>query len=162
MKITPATGVSLRPIQEYDREFLFRVYASTRREELAVVGWSQADEDAFLRMQFAAQHQYYQEHYQGADFSVILACNLPVGRLYVAVWDSEIRIIDISILGEYRDQGIGSSLLLGLKEKAQESGCGLTIHVEKMNPARRLYERLGFRIVADKGVYDFMEWRDAR
>jgi ribosomal protein S18 acetylase RimI-like enzyme len=33
----------------------------------------------------------------------------------------------------------------------------LSIHVEANNPARRLYERLGFRSVADHGVYLLLE-----
>ena len=37
-----ATGVALRPVRPDDGPFLRRVYASTRLEELAPLGWSAA------------------------------------------------------------------------------------------------------------------------
>jgi len=55
--------VSLRPIRPDDAAFLYEVYASTRTEELAVVDWDAAQKAAFLHQQYAAQHQFYQEHY---------------------------------------------------------------------------------------------------
>src|SRR4028119_657085 len=78
--------VTLRPIRDEDREFLFRVYAATREEELAPVPWTPEQKEAFLRMQFDAQHAYYQEHYAGADFDVALADGEAVGRPYLARW----------------------------------------------------------------------------
>ena len=52
-------------------------------------------------MPFDAQHAYYQEHYAGAAFDVILVDGQPAGRLYVARESDEIRIIDIALLPEY-------------------------------------------------------------
>ena len=149
--------VELRPIEPGDEEFLYRVYASTRQEELAQTGWDEAHKESFLRMQFDAQSRYYREHYTEAKFSVILADGRPAGRLYVARWPEEIRIVDIALLPEYRGAGIGTSLLRELFSESEESGKPLSIHVERFNPALRLYERLGFRKVADKGVYILME-----
>ena len=61
-------GIVLRSIRADDMAFLCRVYASTREEELAVTDWSAAQKEAFLVMQFNAQHTYYQENYRGAAF----------------------------------------------------------------------------------------------
>ena len=110
-------------------------------------------------MQFDAQHAHYQEHYPGAAFDVILVDGQPAGRLYVAREDDEIRIVDIALLPEYRNRGIGTRLLRGLQSEAAAAGKPLSIHVERFNPALRLYERLGFRQIEDQGVYLFMEWR---
>jgi ribosomal protein S18 acetylase RimI-like enzyme len=151
--------IALRPISPGDEELLYRIYASTREEELAPVGWSPEEKVAFLRQQFTAQHRYYQEHYVDSRFDIVLADGLPIGRLYVARWTREIRLIDIALLPAYRRRGIGGALLRELLAEGEASGRPVTIHVEVYNPALALYERLGFRKVADRGVYQLMEWR---
>jgi len=150
---------SLRPIQREDEEFLYRVYASTRTDELAPVPWSDEQKDSFLRMQFAAQHRYYQESYTASSFDVVMVDGERAGRLYIARWPEELRIIDVALLPEYRRRGIGTALLARLREEAAGNGLPVRIHVERANRARALYERLGFRVVADRGVYLFLEWR---
>ena len=110
-------------------------------------------------MQFAAQAQYYREHYPDTSFDVILLGAEAVGRLYVSRWRDELRIVDIALLPEFCNRGIGTTLLRGLQSEAAAAGKPLRIHVERFNPALRLYERLGFRQIEDKGVYLFMEWR---
>jgi ribosomal protein S18 acetylase RimI-like enzyme len=89
---------------------------------------------------------------------VILANGAPAGRLLVARWSEEIRIVDITLLPEFRGSGTGSGLLRELMAEAAAAGKRLSIHVEVQNPAMRLYERLGFRPVGDAGVYLRMEW----
>ncbi len=150
-------NVALRPVEPGDEVFLYRVYASTREAELAQTGWDETQKAAFLRMQFDAQSSYYEEHYRGAEFSVILFDGTPVGRLYVARWREEIRIVDIALLPEPRGMGIGTRLLRGLVSESETSGKPLSIYVERFNPALRFYERLGFRVAADKGVYLLMK-----
>ena len=150
--------LALRPIRPDDGPFLYKVYASTRLEELAPLGWSAEQQAAFLTQQFNAQHQYYHANYADADFQIILVNGQPGGRLYVDRRGDEIRIIDIALLPEYRRAGVGSRLLRDLLDEAAAGGKPVRIHVEKFNPALRLYERLGFSIVDDRGVYWFMEW----
>jgi GNAT superfamily N-acetyltransferase len=150
--------VSFRLIRPDDEAFLYEVYASTRTEELAVVDWDEAHKAAFLHMQFAAQHQFYQEHYTKTDFLIILRYAVPVGRLYIARWQDEIRIMDIALLPPYRNAGIGTAILRDLLAEAAAAHKPVRIHVEKFNPALQLYERLGFTPIEDKGVYLFMEW----
>jgi ribosomal protein S18 acetylase RimI-like enzyme len=152
--------ITLRPIAADDAELLCRVYGSTRIDELAQTDWSDEQKEAFVRMQFTAQHAYYREHYAEAEFSVVLRDGQPAGRLYVARWPEEIRIVDITFLPEHRGAGLGSRLLAGLLEEARQrpEGRVVSIHVERQNPALELYRRLGFREVADKGVYLLLEW----
>jgi ribosomal protein S18 acetylase RimI-like enzyme len=150
--------LKLRPIRSEDREFLCQLYASTREEELSLIDWPAHQKEAFLRMQFDAQHAYYQEHYAQASFQVIVLDGQPVGRLYVQRWPDEIRLVDISLVPSQRGSGLGSSLMRELMAEAESSGRPLTIHVEKFNRALRLYERLGFRQAEDRGVYWFLKW----
>ena len=152
------TTLSLRPITPEDDPFLAGVYASTRAEELAVTGWSDENKAVFCRRQFDAQSAHYLENYPGASFQVIERDGAAIGRLYVARWEKEIRIVDITLLAESRGAGIGTKLLTELQDEARSAGKPLTIHVERFNPARRLYERLGFKIVEEQEVYLLMEW----
>ncbi len=150
--------ITLRPITPQDQDFLYRVYASTRAAELGQVDWDEARKSVFLRMQFNAQHLYYAENYAHAQFQIVLLDGAPIGRLYVDKRAAEIRIVDIALLPKQCGQGIGSHLLLEILAEGQARGVPVTIHVERFNPALRLYERLGFRPVEDKGVYLLMEW----
>jgi ribosomal protein S18 acetylase RimI-like enzyme len=153
-----ARGVGFRPITDADLPFLYRVYASTRTEELALVAWSDGQKAAFLTAQFEAQHAHYQRYYPGAEWLVITHAGQPVGRLYIVRWTREHRLIDITLLPEHRGQGLGTALLHDLMTEAAAAAKAVSIHVEKFNPAMRLYKRLGFQMVEDKGVYDLMRW----
>ena len=150
--------VDLRPAGECDTGFLYQLYASTRADEMALVDWTDAQKEQFLRMQFQAQHTYYHDRFNQAAFDVIELKGIPVGRLYVDRRAGEIRIIDIALLPEYRGQGIGGEIMQSLLNEAVDSNKAVSIHVERNNPALTLYRRLGFRHVSDEGVYYFMQW----
>ena len=154
---TDEPELALRPAGGDDYELLGRVYASTRAEELAPVPWSDAQKHEFLAQQFAAQSAHYAEHYADASFDVILVDGEPAGRLIVARRDVAILIVDIALLPEYRSRGVGTRLLRSLIEESEAGGRKLTIHVEINNPARTLYDRLGFRPAEEHGVYVLME-----
>lgn len=152
------SSLRLRPVTPADDSFLAGVYASTRAEELAVTGWSDEEKAVFCRGQFDAQSAHYRENYPGALLQVIEKEGVPIGRLYVAHWEREVRIMDIALLPEHRGSGLGTKLLRELQGEACSAGKTLTIHVERFNPALKLYERLGFQMVEDKGVYLLMSW----
>jgi ribosomal protein S18 acetylase RimI-like enzyme len=150
-------NVTARPATPDDAPFLLAVYASTREEELALVGWTDEQKAAFCASQFAAQDAWYRENYPGATYDVVLVDGEPAGRRYVARWPDEIRLMDIALLPAYRGRGIGSRLLDELLAEADAAGRRTSVHVEKFNRARSLYERLGFVEAEDKGVYVLLE-----
>lgn len=151
--------VALRPVRPSDEPFLLRVYAGTRAEELAPVPWSPEQKAAFVAQQFAAQTAHYARHYAGMSADVILVDDEPAGRLLVARWGDEIRIVDISILPEFRGRGAGTVVLRQLLGEAAAAGKRLSVHVERENRAVGLYERLGFQLVGEHSVvYLRMEW----
>jgi ribosomal protein S18 acetylase RimI-like enzyme len=154
-----ADAVTLRPVHGGDGELLYAIYASTRTGELAQVAWDDAQKDRFLRMQFEAQRKFYESEYPGAEFQVILAAGKPAGRLYVHRREQEIRIMDIALLPEFRGRGIATRLLNEILAEGERTTRPVTIHVESFNPARWLYERLGFAKIADNGVYHLLEWK---
>jgi ribosomal protein S18 acetylase RimI-like enzyme len=148
--------IRLRPITAADEPFLRALYGSTRAEELAPVPWSEEQKRAFLDMQFHAQTIHYQKHYGDGEFLMIENRGEPIGRLLLHRTSTEIRIIDISLLPEHRRRGIGTNLLRDVLDEGAASSRRVSIHVEHFNPAKRLYERLGFRHVETNGVYDLM------
>ncbi len=151
-------SITFRPICDDDMEFLYRVYACSREEELAQTPWNDDEKHQFLEMQFTAQHTHYQKYFDDAQFDLILIDGEPVGRLYVRRRDDEIRIVDIALLPEQRGTGIGGGIMKDLLAEAAAANKPARIHVEQNNPAMHLYERLGFRKTGDTGVYFLMEW----
>jgi ribosomal protein S18 acetylase RimI-like enzyme len=109
-------------------------------------------------MQFQAQHRFYMEQFADAEFSVVRWRGRDVGRLYLHRRADELRLIDIALLPEVRRQGLGGALMRRILSMGQEAGKPVRIHVEKNNPALRLYHRLGFENVEDQGVYYLMQW----
>jgi ribosomal protein S18 acetylase RimI-like enzyme len=153
--------ISLRPECPQDQEFLFALYASTRDEEMKLVPWSDSLKRSFLKMQFELQSTHYHNHYSSASYQIILAEGQPIGRLYVHRSDSQILVIDIALSPQHRGAGIGRQLLEEVLAEARAAKKTVGIHVERNNPALRLYTRLGFCVLEDKGVYYYMEWSPA-
>jgi ribosomal protein S18 acetylase RimI-like enzyme len=144
-------------VVDSDRAFLVELYGSVREPELAQVPWDDATKRAFVEQQFAAQDAHYRQHYPGATLDVVEVDGRRAGRLYVHRGPSDIRIMDVALAPAFRNRGIGTTLLSELIEEAQASGRKLSIHVEVNNPARALYERLGFAPAGEHGVYVLME-----
>jgi ribosomal protein S18 acetylase RimI-like enzyme len=153
-------GFVLRSESEADVPFLRGLYISTRWEELAIVpNWTDEQKIAFLESQFAAQRQHYLAYYANAAFDVLEDNGLPAGRLYLDRQDKTLLIIDIALLPDWRNRGIGTALIEAVFAEARLCGKEVSISVEKFNPAQRLYRRLGFREYAEDNVYWFMYWR---
>jgi GNAT superfamily N-acetyltransferase len=76
-----------------------------------MVQWDEATKRAFVEQQFSAQDHHYRTNYSGTSYDVILAAGEPAGRLYVARWEKEIRIVDIALVPAFRGRGLGTALL---------------------------------------------------
>lgn len=158
-------AVTLRPALELDQTLLLRVYASTRTAELALTGWDAVTCSRFVQMQFLAQSTHYRQYWPASEHSVIQVqsqdATLPVGRLWIDRRAKSIHVLDIALLPDWRGQGIGAQCLESLMLEASQTGLELTIQVEQGNPARHLYDRLGFQSVGlQHGVHQLMAWRN--
>ena len=149
--------ITLRNIQLVDEEFLFNVYASTRADEMSLVAWDDSQKETFLRMQFHAQCQQYQFTYPEAINQIIEFNGIPAGRLIVDRSANETILVDIALLPDFRNLGLGTSLLRSL----QKEGKKITLHVIRSNPAVNLYQRFGFIFVGEEAFYSKMEWSPA-
>jgi GNAT superfamily N-acetyltransferase len=149
--------VAVRPAGEADDAFFARVYASTREEDVTRMGFGEEERAAFVAQQFAAQSAHYARCYGGASYSVVVVDGVDAGRLIVADLADEVLIVDVALLPAFRGRGVGTRLLGPLLAEADAAGRTVGIHVERFNPAQRLYERLGFVAGDDDGVYRKME-----
>jgi RimJ/RimL family protein N-acetyltransferase len=154
--------ISLRPVTDQDENFLLSVYASTRAAELAQVPWSTEQKEAFVRMQFTAQKQHYAAEYPQADHDLICVDGVPVGRIYLDRAADVLNILDITVLPEHRNSGIGSFLLGQIVDEARRTGRSIMIYVETFNPSLRLFERLGFRKDKEHGFQLLLKWSPSR
>jgi len=152
--------VELRPVAPTDDPFLLSVYASTREDELAQVEWAEGQKDIFLRWQFDLQRREYETRFPDADYRVIVLDQQPAGRIWVGADNEQIRLLDIALLPEFQNRGVGTALVERLKRQADNDGKALRHMVFVLNNnAERFYERLGFRKIEDFGAYKHMEWR---
>jgi GNAT superfamily N-acetyltransferase len=150
---------TLRPLLAEDEEFSFKVYASTRADEMNLVDWSDQQKQAFLRMQFKAQGQHYRNHYPTAQYYVIQRDGVDAGRLFRDLSGKELLLMDIVLLPQYRNAGIGTEIIKELIKEAGQLGLPLVLHVEFFNPVISLYTRLGFVKTREvNAVYHEMVW----
>jgi ribosomal protein S18 acetylase RimI-like enzyme len=155
-------AIEFRPITEEDIEFLYKLYASTRADEMVLTGWNETVVEEFLRSQFNLQHTQYMKNYtEGGTFEIILVDHIPAGRLYLQRKPNDLHIIDIALLPEFRGKGTGSRIMKELMAEADQKNLPLTLYVEQFNPALGLYERLGFEKKELIGVYFSMVRRQS-
>lgn len=144
--------LGLRPQTEADWPFLRDLFVSRRwAEACAASGWNDAQRLAFLHSQAELQQRHYAQQFASADFLLIEQHHSAIGRLCVLRAEREVRVIDIALLPDWQRQGIGSAVMRAVLYEAGDLACSLS--VEAFSPARRLYERLGFRLLTEQGPY---------
>lgn len=146
--------MELRRVEPGDDGLLFAIFV-TSRPELAMLP------EPLVRTQFRSQAMSYRSQYPDAEHSVVLVEGRPVGQLMIDRSDERLHLVDIALLPEARGMGIGTALMQSLQAEAAAAGVPLGLSVYEANPARRLYERLGFGVVEVQPPYLRMEWRPA-
>ena len=90
-------------------------------------------------------------HYRFDCADVLVRDDRPVGLLKVARDPGEWEIIQIQLDPSLQGQGVGRMLLEEIVSEAQNTGANLTLKVLTANPARKLYEQLGFEVCGVEG-----------
>lgn len=152
------SALGLRPATAEDQPFLRDLFASTRSDELAILIWDQNRADAFIAMQFNAQSRQYGLSYPYAYSSIIMWNEASIGRLLIDKGEHEFTLVDIALLPSHRGGGIGTHLLQDLLREAASAGKPVKLNVWNSNPAKRLYQRMGFSASTDDGMYCEMWW----
>lgn len=143
---------------------LFELYLSVRSEELGMRGWPDEMRDRVLRTQFDAQRRGYRDQYPGLDEQLIMSRGSPVGWVIVDRSGSrELRGLDIALIAEARQQGVGTHVMRLLQDEAAAGNKPMVIVVERRNSrALAFHGRLGFTAIGDTDVHCVMEWRQDR
>jgi GNAT superfamily N-acetyltransferase len=151
--------LTVRPVVKEDEPFLVALYGSTRTNELDQVQWAEGQREAFVQWQFDLQRREYGARYPNAEYDVILVDDCAAGRIWIGRDEEQIRLLDIALLPEYQNRGVGTALLRRLIDEAVELRKPLRHMVFVLNDdAQRFYERLGFVVIEDLGAYKHMEW----
>ena len=149
---TPATFI-LRQQSEGDLSFLRQLFISRRWAEVcAMKGWDDQQRLAFLHSQADLQQRHYTQHYSSAAFLIVEVQGQAIGRLCINVDGDSLHLVDIAVLGQWQQRGIGATVLHALTALADESGARVTLSVDSFSPARRLYERHGFEALPSEGL----------
>ena len=156
-RVRPET-LELRPVSEADRDFLLRVYADARRDELERTNWPDEQKRLFVEHQFDAQTRHYREVYPASKHLIINWNDEPVGRLFISSDPEEIAILDVTVLEEYRGRGIGTRIIESLTSDAAASQQRVRIYVEFFNPSGAFFQRRGFEPAEQDGIYIKFVW----
>jgi len=151
--------IATAPAGAEDEPFLFEVYVGARIGDFEALGWTETQVRALLHMQYEAQRVSYRRHYPTLLHEKVLEDGVPIGRMMTFEGEDELRIVDLALLPAYRGRGIGRGLIERVQKQAASSGKPLRLRVATDNPARRLYERLHFRIYEEIPPYVAMEWQ---
>jgi ribosomal protein S18 acetylase RimI-like enzyme len=128
--------VSLRPVRPSDRAFIEALYFETQRWIIErLFGWRGDD----------VERQKFEAFYNEGSTRVIVFDSKDVGWISVTSDDDETEIQQIYLSPRVQNKGIGTRIISDIIDEARASGRRVTLSTAKINPAIRLYERLGFR-----------------
>ena len=133
------------------------LFEEVRGPMFAPLGLPREHYDALLDMQYRARALDYGTRYPNLENLMLSADGVPVGAAIVNR-DVEMRLIDITVAAAWRGHGLGTEFMTGLLQEAHQAGRSVTLYVEPYNPAKRLYERLGFKVVSEDAANCFMKW----
>ena len=152
-------SIRLRRAEESDRGFLLRVFSSSSPDLLVLQRLEEPQRSQLLNMQFEAQSSQYRESFPHSEILIIEVADQPVGRLWIDAGDNNTHIVDVTVLPEFRNNGIGAKLMALIKTEAGKKSSTCTLRVKKDNLAKDFYLRQGFCVIQDNGVYLKMEWK---
>jgi ribosomal protein S18 acetylase RimI-like enzyme len=152
-------SISLRPVTSDDDPFLFEVYASSRGEDLATMGWEPEPIRTFLETQYSAQKVFLKNDYPETDDRIIMLGRERIGRIVVLRNDREIRLVDIALMPQYRNAGLGTHLVRDLMSEAAKLSIPFRLQLIRSNPAVALFEQLGLVRTGETGSHYQMEWQ---
>jgi ribosomal protein S18 acetylase RimI-like enzyme len=146
-----APRYELRPAAEGDIEFAWRLYEQLmRRRTEALIPW-----------RAERQREVIDSALRSGGMEMITAGGEVIGWLHVHDNTDGIDLHQIYLAPAHQRGGIGADILKRLQQRAAALGRPLRLNVLVNNPARRLYERLGFRIERSDAMKHYMTWTAA-
>jgi ribosomal protein S18 acetylase RimI-like enzyme len=149
----------MRPACREDEPLLFELFAGERRVEFAAAGVPQMQAEMLAQMQYRGRAMSYSAQFPEAEDSILIVEDgTPVGRLLVDRKSERWRVVDIAVLAEHRGRGVARKALIECQVQCAIAGTKLELEVATQNPARRLYEQLGFRVTGEDMLAVRMAW----
>jgi N-acetylglutamate synthase-like GNAT family acetyltransferase len=112
----------------------------------------------FLDMQYEAQQRFHENEYKKPVDQIVVRGNKAVGRVTFEPREHEIRCVEVAILPQHRNAGIGTRLIRELQTEAKRQKKPLRLQVIRFSRAVTLFERLGFQRISETGTHFQMEW----
>jgi len=154
-----ALNVSLRRAIFHDDEAFLHILFRDAHPEFQQIPVSQREIDSIVSMQFRLQQQGYESQFPESRHDLILLDEEPVGRIWVNRAEEDMTVVDIALLAQHRNKGIGAMLYARVMDEAREAGLPVRCSVERYNTGSfRFHDRLGFRVHEETETMQFMEW----
>jgi ribosomal protein S18 acetylase RimI-like enzyme len=132
---------------ENDSEFFMELFSEIKGSELLLHSWPPTIREQLLSMQYRGFMKSIQEEYPNHEDFLILFQSKMAGRLQIEKNDSFFRIINISLMPDFRGKGIGSYILKNILKEANLRQIPVELDVDVSNPAFFVYQNLGFNII---------------
>jgi GNAT superfamily N-acetyltransferase len=163
LKLRTSHGtIGLRPAAGGPSEeaFLYLLFASNRAPEMALMPISPADKEFLLQVQFRSMNDTYRKNYPAARYDIIELDRWPVGRIVTEVQANCVYYVDFALLPQAQSVGIGTTVLAAALEESRRLGLPARLRSFSYNwAAQRLYDKLGFTVVAEEPPQLVLEWR---
>jgi ribosomal protein S18 acetylase RimI-like enzyme len=144
--LRPLCRMNLRTANVEDFDFLYGLRRAAMKEYVArTYGWDEA-----------WQRENFRRHFDPSASRIIVSQGRDAGVLSVSETESEIVLNVVELLPEFQGRGIGTAVVRWVLEDAEGKGKAVKLQVLKVNPARRLYERLGFSTVGETETHYLM------
>lgn len=159
--LTTARGVlSLRPETDADEQFLFRLFAATKADEMTLMPLDDVGKDFLLRTQFRSMNASYRQQFPAARFDIVELNGVPIGRLITDVQPDQVYYVDIALLPETQQGGIATALMQAVLQEPAGLGVPARVKVLMHNVASlRLCQRIGFTVRTEEPPFLELEWR---
>ena len=146
-------SITTRTATEHDDAFLFALFKAVRSGEFAHAALEPAQLDLLIGIQYAGQKQSYGTQYPGGN-SIVLLDGEPVGRIWLFRGPAEHHLVDVALMPEFQNRGIGSILIAEAIAAARSAGVRLCCSIALTNGASlRFHQRLGFQVVGHDEIY---------
>lgn len=137
---------TVRQATEADYAFLFHLYQASMKDYVTQTwGWDEA-----------AQQILFRERFEPTHVQIVVVDGRAVGALSVQQQPDTLVLANLQILPEAQKQGLGAAIIKMLLCQARELGVSVSLQVLKVNPARKLYERLGFTVIGETDTHYLM------
>jgi len=156
---TGSVSHTLRIARNEDTPFLSALFFERNAPRFASLGWDDLQLRSILQMQYRARAKGYAEQFADLkDFVILDSKQQPIGELLLHEAAGEIRIVDVCISSSKQGRGVATRLLRELQQEAIVKEATITLRVDHENPARRLYQRLGFQKITGDALQIEMQW----